>query len=103
MRLYNCKADVTEQMPIYLMDANTGEIYHVMGDMLTSYSSVVAFRANDGTVYLLPRHCYSPTTWQHLRKWYELYGEPYPGKARLYDKAVMCSKYSYDGKNWYTY
>lgn len=106
-QLNHCKAYINEQMPIWLQDAETGEIYHLMGDTLVSYNSTVAFMANDGMLYLLPRYSYSATTRQHLRKFItdferrEYLGLDTYRKDRT--KAIMCSGYSWNGLQFWSY
>lgn len=103
MARLNDNAYIIEQTPVWLKERGTGDLYHLMGDMLVSYDSKVAFMANDGTLYLLPDFDYSATAKRHLRNFMVDYeSREYLG-LDTYCMAIKCSGASWDGKHFWPY
>lgn len=108
-QLYNCKAWYETKNCITVQVKSTRETITLReAIILTSYNSVVLiYDTNECIFYFMPRYAYSATTWQHIRKFFELLHETYAGAyvfrkwfAKPYTDAkpyVLCDGFYYGG------
>ena len=96
-RLFKCSARYETRRNVAVQVKSTGEVITIeKAIILTSYKSVVLiYDSSECIFYFMPRYAYSTTTWQHIRKFFELLHGYYAGAEvfrKWFDKPYTDSK-----------